>query len=429
MLSAAWAATPEMVDMVVALALNESRRLDSHIDALERMAGSPMIGTDRVTMRDGVAIVPVRGPLSRYGMGWFSRSTYETLARDFNAAVNDPSVKAIVLNVDSPGGEVNGTAELADMIFQARGQKPIVAYVGGYGASAAYWLASAADKIVMDATAMAGSIGVLTTFIDWSKWDEKAGLKEYVIVSSQSPYKADTPATDGGRKRIQAMVDDLASVFVSRVAQYRGVDEGTVLKNYGKGDVLVGQAAVDAGLADEIGSLEGVIASLSGSGQGLPGMPAAGGRNATLEGTMSNQANPSANTDQAPQITAEMIRTQHSAVAQQLTAEAAQAAKAEAVAAERARVQAILGHAEAAGREELAKTLAFTTDMAPEAAAAILVAAPKAEAKPAGNQLAAAMAGVENPTVGADADTGNNGEPSVLDQVLASAKAAGITAI
>lgn len=431
MLSAAWAATPEMVDMVVALALNESRGGMRDHSALERMAGAPMMGADRVTVRDGVAIVPIRGPLSRYGMSWFSRTTYEGLARDFNAAVNDPSIKAIVLNVDSPGGEVNGTAELADMIFAARGSKPIVAYVGGYGASAAYWLSSAADKIVMDATAMAGSIGVLTTYVDWSKWDEKAGLKEYTIVSSQSPYKADTPATDGGRKRIQAMVDDLAGVFVSRVAQYRGVDDGTVLKNYGKGDVLVGQAAVDAGLADEIGSLEGVIASLSGAGNGreyLPGMPAAGGRVNVLEGTMSDKANPSANTEQAPQITADLIRKDHAAVADQLTAEAVQGAKADAVRAERDRVQAILGHAEAAGREELAKTLAFTTDMAPEAAAAILAAAPKAASAPA-NPLATAMAGVENPEIGADAGTDPQGEGDVVAQVLASAKAAGINAI
>lgn len=428
MLSAAWAATPEMVDMVIALALNESRRMDLHVDALERMSGTPMMGTDRVSIRNGVAIVPIRGPLSRYGMGWFSRSTYETLAKDFAIAVNDPSIKAIVLNVDSPGGEVNGTAELADMIFQARGSKPIVAYVGGYGASAAYWLASAADKIVMDATAMVGSIGVLTTYVDWSKYDEKMGLREYTIVSSQSPYKADTPATDGGKKRIQAMVDDLASVFVSRIAQYRGVDESTVLKNYGKGDVIVGQAAVDAGIADEIGSLEGVIASLSGRGNGLQGMPAAGGRNTTLEGTMSNQ-NPSANTEQTPQITAEMIRKDHAAVAQQLSAEASQTAKVEAVATERARVQAILGHEEAGGREELAKTLAFTTDMAPEAAAAILASAPKAAARSAGNALAAAMEAVGNPAVGADAGAGENGELDAVAQVLASAKAAGLNVI
>ena len=144
---------------------------------------------------------------------------------------------------------------------------------------------------------------------------------------------------------------------------------------------------------------------------------------------MSQTPKPSANTDQAPQITAEMIRTQHAAVAQELVAEASNSAKGEAVKSERARVQAILGHAESAGREELAKTLAFTTDMAPEAAAAILAAAPKAEAKPAGNPLEAAMSGGENPKVGADADQGNNGELSVVDQVLASAKAAGINVI
>lgn len=417
-LNAAWAATPEMVNMVVALALGER----NNVHALERMSGMPAMGTDRATIRDAIAIIPVRGPLSRYGMGWFSRSTYEQLAKDFNAVLNDPAVKAIVLNIDSPGGEVNGTAELADMINAARGSKPIVAYVGGLGASAAYWLASAADKIVINDTAMLGSIGVLTTYVDWSKFDEKAGIKEYVIVSSQSPYKADTPTTDGGMARIQTMLDNLAEVFVNRVAQFRGVDQAKVLKDYGKGDVLVGQAAIDAGLADEIGSLEGVIASLAQSKPGsLMALPAAGGRNSKLEASMSKD-NPSASTEQAPEITAELIRKEHSAVAEQLTVDAVASAKVEAASAERARIHAILGNEAAAGREQLAQTLAFTTDMAPEAAAAILAAAPKAETKPQGNPLNALMPA--NPDVGADADKG--GEVDPVKACLESAKAAGI---
>ena len=428
MLSAAWAATPETVDMIISLALGEARG-GRNFYALETVNSAPLAGTDRVTIRDGVAIVPIRGPLSRYGMGWFSRSTYETLAKDFNAAVNDPSVHAIVLNVDSPGGEVNGTAEMADMIYAARGQKTIVAYIGGYGASAAYWLSSAADKIVMDSTAMAGSIGVLTTYTDWSKYDEKLGLKEYTIVSSQSPYKADTPVTDGGMKRIQTMIDNLAGVFVSRVAQFRGVDESVVLKNYGRGDVLVGQFAVDAGLADEIGSLEGVIAELSGvkSKPAQNGIPNLFGKTAKSGGSMTDKAKAEANAE-APQITADMIRKDHAAVADQIAADAVNQAKTASVTAERARVQAILGHESAAGREELAKTLAFTTDMVPEAAAAIMASAPKAAATNA-NPLASAMAGIQNPDVGADAGNGDGSGDDPVAQILASAKAAGINVI
>ncbi|MBO0155228.1 S49 family peptidase, partial [Vibrio parahaemolyticus] len=88
-------------------------------------------------------------------------TTTQLLAQDFTQALNDPSIKAILLNIDSPGGEAKGIHELAEMIYQARGKKRIIAYDGGNACSAAYWIASACDEIVIDATGCAGSIGTV----------------------------------------------------------------------------------------------------------------------------------------------------------------------------------------------------------------------------------------------------------------------------
>jgi len=257
-----WAITQAYMDTIMDVA----ERQNLSPDAVAQKMGRPLENTYDVEYRDGVAILPVTGPLFRYANLFTALSgatSYDLLARDFAKAVDDPRVEAIILNIDSPGGEANGVSEFADQIAAARGKKPIVAYVGGLGASAAYWLAAAADEVVVADTAMLGSIGTVMTVRDSREKEAKAGEKTYEIVSSQSPHKRLDPATDEGRARMQALVDSLSDVFVDKVASYRGTDRDTVLKNYGQGDVLVGQAAVAAGLADRVGSFEGVLSELA----------------------------------------------------------------------------------------------------------------------------------------------------------------------
>jgi signal peptide peptidase SppA len=228
--------------------------------ALSARDGVPLQNTRKVEMRDGVASIPISGPLFRHA-GLLEQvcdaTSYSSVRKDLQAALDDPAVQSIVLNIDSPGGEVNGVAELADAIYAARGTKPIIAYVGGMGASAAYWLAAAADKVVASSTAQLGSIGVIATYAA-----EQGAAQSVDIVSSQSPKKKADPMTDAGRAQIQDRVDALARVFVGAVARYRGVAESKVLSDFGKGDVFVGADAVAAGLADEIGNYEAVLASL-----------------------------------------------------------------------------------------------------------------------------------------------------------------------
>jgi signal peptide peptidase SppA len=256
-----WAITEESLGVILAIA----ERTNESPEAVEAKLGRPLDNTREVVVRDGVAIIPVVGPISRYA-DFFSRisgaTDIETLAKDFRTCLDDRSIRAIVLNMDTPGGTVSGVSEFADHVKDARGVKPIVAYVGSQAASAGYWIASAADRIVVDPTAMVGSIGVVMGIRKPA--DDKPGAARTVqFVSSQSPRKRPDPETEAGRSQMQAMADDTADVFVDTVARNRDVPRDTVLSDFGQGGQVLGAKAVDAGMADAIGSLESVIASLS----------------------------------------------------------------------------------------------------------------------------------------------------------------------
>lgn len=237
-------------------------------EALEMRLGQPLQNARSVRMRDGVAVIPVTGPVFRYA-NLFTRisgaTSTQDLATDVQAAIDNPYVRAIVLEFNTPGGEATAINELADAIHAGRAKKPIKAYVDGLAASAGYWLASACDEIIASPTALLGSIGVVMSAQDTRERDAKAGVKAIQIVSSQSPDKRLDITDDDGRAKVQAIVDALADVFVAAVARNRKVTTSTVLSDFGQGGMLVGKDAVKARMADRIGSLETVIAELAGS--------------------------------------------------------------------------------------------------------------------------------------------------------------------
>jgi len=252
-----WAITEDSLQTILSIAAREN--LDPFAVAAE--LGRPLDNTHAVTNRDGVAVIPVDGPIFRKANLFTAVSgatSVEMLATDLTAALADPAIRAILLDIDSPGGEANGIHELSQMIYAARSEKPITAYVGGAGCSAAYWLASACDEIVADATSLLGSIGAIMAVTD----PGKKSAKDVLFVSSQSPLKATDPKTEAGASEAQRIVDALASVFIADVARNRDVPVEIVTGDYGKGSVLVGQHAVDMGLADRLGSFEGTIAAL-----------------------------------------------------------------------------------------------------------------------------------------------------------------------
>ncbi|MGL4504526.1 MAG: S49 family peptidase [Aeromonas sobria] len=212
-----------------------------------------------IEMRNGVAIIHVSGVISRYA-GMFENicggTSTETLAKRIQYAIDDASCRSILLVVDTPGGEANGIHELSEMIYNARGKKPIKAYVSGYGASAGYWIAAAAGELVMDATASVGSIGTVQSFRFRKESDDVQTLE---LVSSQSPDKRLDPRTEAGREKYQESLDQMSDVFIDCVAKYRGVKRATVLSDFGQGWCLLGKHAVSAKMADRLGSYEGLI--------------------------------------------------------------------------------------------------------------------------------------------------------------------------
>lgn len=253
-----WLMLPDALDTLMAIA---DRQGDP--EALEARLGKPLDNTRAVSLRDGVAVIPVTGPIMRYA-NLFTRisgaTSTQELATDLQAALDDPKVRAIVLNVDSPGGEATGINELADMIHAARGRKPIKAYVGGTGASAAYWIASAADEVVVDDTALLGSIGVV---VEVAIRKEADGIKRYTITSSNAPNKRPDLDTEQGRAEVAKSIDALAEVFVAKVARNLAVDPEDVPVMGDFGGLKVGAAAVDAGLAHRLGSLESLLTELA----------------------------------------------------------------------------------------------------------------------------------------------------------------------
>ena len=215
---------------------------------------------------NGIAVIPVKGVLTK-GLSFFSfifgGSSMKQIGIAFQAALDDPLVKSILLDVDSPGGTVDGTEELAQAIFEARGQKPIIAYTDGMMASGAYWIASAADEIFISGdTVMVGSIGVVATHIDQSKADEAMGEKWTEITGGRYKRLASghRPLTDEGAAYLQEQVDYLYAHFVDTVAQNLGVDQETALA-MADGKIFIGKQAIEAGLVDGFEAFSDLINS------------------------------------------------------------------------------------------------------------------------------------------------------------------------
>ncbi len=199
---------------------------------------------------DGVARIPIRGPIMRYPSIMTTHcgaTAVDRIAADFDLAMVDSSVQRIELVIDSPGGQAAGIDAFADRVYAARSRKPIVARVESLAASAAYWIATAASRIEITETAALGSVGVVLTV-------QRGGSSrsELEIVSSQSPKKRQDPTSPEGRADLQQLVDAHADGFVNRVAAFRGVTRDHVLSHFGQGWLRSGLDAITARMADSI---------------------------------------------------------------------------------------------------------------------------------------------------------------------------------
>jgi signal peptide peptidase SppA len=338
---------------------------------------------------DGLAFISITGLLmARYSWSDSWATGYDYIRRRFEAAVADPDVKGIVLDVDSGGGQVAGNFDLAQMIYDSRGKKPSMAIVNGAACSGAYSLASATDKIVASSASRVGSIGVVMMHVSYEENLKKNGVEVTFLYAGK--HKIDGNAyqalSDETKDRWQASVDKSYTQFVDLVARNRGL-EATAVRST-EAMVYEAEDAKAQGLIDAIMLPEEAVAAFR----------------KELSGSVSTNTNGSTN----------MSTNENTPDAAAANAAASQEAVQKAVEQERQRTAAILSCEEAKGRETLAQTL-VANGIAADVAKTILAAAPKAE--PAANTFNAAMEATGSPNVGNGAE-GSSSEPSISDRIL-----------
>lgn len=205
---------------------------------------------------NNIAVISVYGILSRRMnmITQFSGGTsIELLSKNIVKAIK--STDGIILDIDSPGGEVGGVMEAAGLIRKTSIEynKPIIAYISDMGASGAYWLAAASDQIYISATASVGSIGVVTTHYDYSERNKQIGIIKTDVYSGKYKRIAgeNKPLSKEGYEYLQEITDDIYTVFVKDIAKNRNISIDDALK-MADGRIYIGQKAIDIGLAEKI---------------------------------------------------------------------------------------------------------------------------------------------------------------------------------
>lgn len=219
----------------------------------------------------GVAIIPVHGVLANR-MDMMTEisggSSYQGIKAALHEALASDDVKAVVLDIDSPGGTVPGTEELAREIMALRGgEKPIIAQVNSLAASAANWIASACDEIVVTPSGRAGSIGVYTSHDDVSGFLKQKGVTRTYL--SAGKYKVEgnetEPLGEEARNHILDLVNQTYRKFLSAVADGRATTVTRVEEGFGQGRIFGAEALIERGMADRIATMEQTLERLGAS--------------------------------------------------------------------------------------------------------------------------------------------------------------------
>ena len=239
-----WALPFEMAEQV----LSDLASAKSNPQAL--VEGFPERKARGYELVGGVAVIPVTGPIVRE-QGWYGTGQ-DAVSSALKAALADPSARAILFDITSPGGVVAGTKELADAIAEARTKKRCAAYANGLCASAAYWLASATGTVYAPLTATVGSVGVIMSVANYSKLNEKWGVSYTYITGGK--WKAvgngDTPLTDEERQYLQERITALHQIFKADVGRHMGLTADPQL--WGEAQLLLAQPARELGLVTDI---------------------------------------------------------------------------------------------------------------------------------------------------------------------------------
>lgn len=272
-----WAVQPEKLQAVVSFLAFKASGGDYTADEIAaKIDGRTMAATARAG--GDIAVLPVMGLISQR-MNMLQEisggTSTEQLGSDFRAAMADDSIKAVVLDFDSPGGTSFGIQELASEIFAARGSKPIIAQVNSVAASAAYWLAAQADEIVVTPSGLAGSIGVYSVHEDVSQALEMAGVKPTLVKAGENKGEGLSfmPLSAAAQEAMQARINQTYDAFVGAVAAGRGVSAGQVNDRFGQGRAFQAADLMERGMADRVGTMRETLVRLGAASAPLRGGP------------------------------------------------------------------------------------------------------------------------------------------------------------
>ena len=213
------------------------------------------------SVQQNVGVISIKGSLVEGSAGYgtfFGQTGYDDIRAALVAAVSNPEVKSILLDVSSGGGQVSGVDDTAQLISRVNAVKPVVTYTGSMMGSAALWLGASSSYVVAGKTAIVGSLGVIMVHMDRSEELRSMGRKPTVIRAGSekalaSPYE---PLSEKAQAGLQSQADILYGVFLNHVASSRGVSATNGDKKFGQGREFVGQQAVDVGLVDKLGTYE-----------------------------------------------------------------------------------------------------------------------------------------------------------------------------
>lgn len=260
-----WAITPAMRSIVAGILARRIAGEDPD-DAVIAAAIQARATRDYPVATGGsVAVIPIFGVIApRMNMlsDMSGGTSFESLSKQLSAAVADPNVKSIVLDVDSPGGNVAGATEFAREVLKARTQKKIYAHANHTMASAAYWPSACATEVIASPSAMVGSIGVYVLHDDISAALDSIGIKREIFTAGK--YKGEGadggPLSEDARAHIQALIDGAYNRFVGDVAKGRGVSAADVRKGYGEGRAVNADDAKVCGLIDRVATFADTLA-------------------------------------------------------------------------------------------------------------------------------------------------------------------------
>ncbi|CEG13336.1 Signal peptide peptidase SppA, 36K type [groundwater metagenome] len=209
-----------------------------------------------------VAVVPLKGDIAGECSSYGGCMDPEKFKEMMEIAENDNTVKAIIIKVDSGGGEVVASRDLMKIVKNAKKQKPVIAYVNDIGASGAYYAASASDKIVANEFAFVGSIGVKSEIVHYKGLLDKLGINITVVMKPDnkdfgSPYRENL--TDDETKLVEDIIKKIYDAFVSDVAENRNLSKERVKEISEGQSIYLGKDAKENGLVDYVGDMDDAI--------------------------------------------------------------------------------------------------------------------------------------------------------------------------